>query len=78
MHVWVLSLDLHDSGMVHVVIMIVRNDNSVHGWDFIYLAGNFGVPLRAQPSEWTAPLAEDRIEEYTEALRKLNQVASVT
>lgn len=69
--------DLHDCGVVHVVVVIVRDNDRINRGDLFDLAGHLCKPLWAKPAEGAASLAEDRVEEYTQASGELYIVTSV-
>ena len=51
MHVGVLGFDLHDGRVVHVVVVIVGNDDRIDDGDIVDLARDLGVALRTKPAE---------------------------
>lgn len=75
LHVRVLCLDFHYGRMIHVIVVVMRDDNSIDSRDVLDLAWNVCVALGAKPGEWTTALAKDRIEEYTESRREFNEIA---
>ena len=57
-----------------MIIMAVRNNDNVYGWNVFNLTWNFGVPLGSKPAKRTASLAEDRIEEHSKTSWELDKV----
>ena len=77
MGVGVLSFDFHDGWVVHVVVVVVGNDDGVDGGDVFDLAGHVGVALRPSPAEGAAALAEDWVEEHAQTAGEFDKVAGV-
>lgn len=69
---------LHDGRMIHMIVVVMRDNNSIDRRDILDLAWNFCVALGAKPGERAAALAKDRIEKYAEPLREFNKVACMT
>jgi hypothetical protein len=61
-----------------VVVVVVADDYGVDVWDVLDLARHVRVSLGSHEADWAAPGREDRIEEDSEATRKLQIVASMT
>ncbi len=47
-----LRLDLHDSWVVHVVVVIVRYNDGVNVRNIFDLTGHVRIALGTQPCEW--------------------------
>lgn len=77
MDVRMFCLYFHDCGMVHVIVVIVRDNDCIDNGDLFYLAGHFCIPLWAKPTERAASFAEDWVEEYTQASWKFYIIASM-
>lgn len=61
--------------MIHVVVMIVGNDNCIDGCDVFNLAWNICIALGAKPAKRATALTENGVEEYTESLREFDEIA---
>lgn len=61
--VGVFRFDLHDGWMVHVVVVVVRDDDGVDGRDVLDLAWDLCVALGAHPAEGTTSLTEHGIKQ---------------
>lgn len=70
-----LCLNLHYGRMIHMIIVIMGDDNSIDNRDILDSAWNLRVALGAKPGEWTAALAKDRIEEHAEPPWKFDEIA---
>ena len=44
--------DLHDSRMVHVIVMVMRYDDGVNVGDILDLTGHVCITLGTKPREW--------------------------
>jgi len=77
MNLRMFRLDLHDCGVVHVIVVIVRDDDRIDRGDLLDLAGHFCKPLWAKPAKRAASFTEDWVEEYTQASRDLYIIASM-
>lgn len=64
--------------MVHVIVVIVRDNDRIDSGDLFYLAGHFCIPLWAKPAEGATSFAEDWVEEYSQASWELYIIASMT
>lgn len=60
-----------------MIVVIVRDNDSIDDGDILNLAGYFRVSLRAQPRKWRTTRRENRIEQYSETAREFHVVASV-
>jgi len=78
MNVRMFRFDLHDCGVVHVVVVIVRDDDRIDFRDLFDLAGHLCKPLWAKPAERAASFTEDWVEEYTQASREFYIITSMT
>ena len=74
----VLCLYFGDCRKIHMIVVVVRCDDGIHYRDIFDLTGNLRVSLWAEPREGAAPFREDRIEENSQASRKLDEIACVS
>lgn len=78
MDIWMLRLDLHYRGVIHMIIMVVRNDYRIYGGYLLNRTRYIGESFGTHPAEGTASLTEDWIEQYPKTPRKFNVVTCMT
>lgn len=61
-----------------MIVVAVRDDNRIDNWDILDLARQFGVALGTQPLEWRTAVLENRVEEDSQTIGKLDIVACMT
>lgn len=76
--VWVLLFDSHYRWVIHMIIVVMGDDDSIDRWDVLDLTGDVCISFWSQPTERTAPLTEDRVEQNSESTRKFNKIASMS
>lgn len=69
--------NLGDGGMGEVVVVVVRDDDSVYDGDVFDLTGWLRVSLWTQPGEGGAAVGEDGIEEDAEPAGKFDVEAGM-
>lgn len=77
MDVRMFRFDLHDRGVVHVIVVVVRDNDRIDSGDLFDLAGYLCKPLWAEPAERAASFAENRVKEDAQAARVFYIVAGV-
>lgn len=63
--------------MGEVIIVVVRDDNSINVRNVWDLAWRFGVAFGAEPRKGGAAVGEDWVEKDSEAVRELDVVAGM-